>query len=176
MAYKKTVNGVKEYSFHNHQSHSAKIAANILGRLKFPNATIAQVTKLVQEHMILGCKNWSLVQIKKFIVRVGKENIEPLYYEILADRRAHLKDGSTPIDDLEYLFATIKKIISDNQPIEIKDLKIDGKKIICLGCPPGKMVGQILNRLLEAVLENKDLNQPEKLKALATDFIKNSIN
>ena len=169
--YKTTINAKAEYSFHNHQIHSGKITTSLLRQLKFSNIQIERVTKLVENHMILGCTNWSEKKIKEFIIKVGKENINLLYTLIYCDRKSHLEDGSTSTSDLEYLFTKIKTILKNKEPLEIKDLQIDGNKIIALGCPTGKKIGVILNKLLAMVLEEKELNNQDELEKRAKQLI-----
>ncbi|MCI7443185.1 MAG: polynucleotide adenylyltransferase, partial [Clostridium sp.] len=45
----------------------------------------------------------------------------------------------------------------------IKDLAIDGRDLIALGIKPGKDIGIILNKLLDKVIENPNLNNKEVL-------------
>ena len=64
-----------------------------------------------------------------------------------------------------------EKIISaeaeKNPCLSLVDLQIDGSQLISLGLASGKGVGILLSRLLDAVIEDPDLNQREKLLALA---------
>ena len=45
----------------------------------------------------------------------------------------------------------------------LKDLAVTGKDLIDLGIKPGKEIGEILNKFLEMVIENPELNQKEIL-------------
>jgi len=53
-------------------------------------------------------------------------------------------------------------------------LKISGRDLIEAGFKPGRDMGIILNRLLEAVIENPALNNKETLLAMANSFMNDS--
>ena len=68
---------------------------------------------------------------------------------------------------------TLKKqcyrIISEKQPLTVKNLKINGKDLMEIGIQPGVKMGQILSDLLEKVLENPELNNKEILLDLVKE-------
>lgn len=150
--------------FYGHELKSADIAESLLRRLKFDNNTIKTVKILVLEHMHRHSKLKSS-SIKKLINRVGIENLDSLFKLQAAD----IEGGTPPYDfsSIEYMKDEISKIINQKQPINIKDLQIDGSDIVALGYKPGKIIGEILNYLLEEVLENPCLNNKETLLELA---------
>ncbi|MDR2049215.1 MAG: polynucleotide adenylyltransferase, partial [Treponema sp.] len=53
-----------------------------------------------------------------------------------------------------------------------KDLAINGRDLLASGVAPGKHVGIILNELLEAVVEDPELNGREKLLEIAGNINK----
>ena len=55
------------------------------------------------------------------------------------------------------------KIISEKQPLTVKDLAINGNDLMEIGIQQGKEIGIALNWLLEMVLINPDLNNYEDL-------------
>ena len=59
-------------------------------------------------------------------------------------------------------------------PLCIPDLKISGADLIMYGITDGLSIGGVLYSLIEAVIENPELNEKEKLMALAIDFSKRS--
>ena len=54
--------------------------------------------------------------------------------------------------------ACYEQIVADKDPLTIGDLMITGNDLMENGIPKGKMVGSILNALLDAVLEKPELN------------------
>ena len=87
------------------------------------------------------------------------------HYESEADAAANVLVLLGVID------SEFEKIISaeaEKKPcLSLADLQIDGSQLISLGLASGKGVGILLSRLLDAVIEDPDLNQREKLLALA---------
>lgn len=156
-----TIDEKGEGHFIGHHKISADITRKILNRLKFDNKTIETVSLLVYEHMSrhgkLKCKSK-----KKFINRIGIDNLDDLFELQIADIKGSAKEYQDFSLVLQ-LKEDCHKIINENQPLKIKDLKIDGNDLIKIGITPGKEVGIILNQLLDEVLEDPGINEKEKL-------------
>ena len=81
------------------------------------------------------------------------EDIFEYYMEV---RRADVLAQSTylrerklkNLDDIEILYAKIKEA---KQCVSLKELAVSGSDLIAIGIKPGKEIGEILNRLLEAI-------------------------
>lgn len=151
--------------FYKHHLKSSDIAEDVMKRLKYDNKSIEQVIILVREHMSryekLRVKN-----TKKFINRVGIDNIERLFKLQIADI-----NGSTKRDGVSKLFELkneVERILNEKQPLSIKDLEINGYDLIQLGIPQGKQVGTVLNELMEMILENPELNRRDILIEIVT--------
>jgi len=146
--------------FYMHHIKSAYMAEDILKRLRFDNNTIKKVFVLVKEHM-----SWSDLHkngaIKKFINRVGLENLDDLFALQKADILGHKPPCDiTPIEALQ---SSINKILQEKHPLSVKDLAITGTDLIMLGFSPGKQLGSTLNYLLDMVLINPELNTKDQL-------------
>lgn len=61
------------------------------------------------------------------------------------------------------------EIISNGEPIFLKDLSISGKDILELGIKDGKKIKELLNRSLDIVLKNPKLNRKEYLLELVEE-------
>ncbi len=146
--------------FYSHHMKGMDIAEDILRRLKYDNKTIEAVKILVKEHMARYDKVNPRI-IKRLINRVGLENIERLFELQMAD----IIGGKAPHDfsSIEKAKELYLKIITENQPLSVKDLEINGYDLIKIGIPKGKEIGIILNALLDEVLENPELNKKEVL-------------
>lgn len=137
-------------------------------RLKFSNAEIDKVCHLIENHMFHYEANWSDAAIRRFLVKVGSENVEDLVDLRIADmygkynQPVRLHD-SAACDLLIEFQERIKKIEENKNALSLKDLAINGKDLIAAGIPAGKQLGIILNELFEAVLEDPELNTKEKL-------------
>ena len=64
---------------------------------------------------------------------------------------------------MKNVHTVLNEIIEAQECFTIKDLAIDGKDLIALGIKPGKDIGIILNKLLDKVIENPNLNNKEIL-------------
>ncbi|MBR6902283.1 MAG: CCA tRNA nucleotidyltransferase [Clostridia bacterium] len=68
-------------------------------------------------------------------------------------------------EETQTLKNTAKEIIKNGEPYKINQLAIKGNDIAEKGYKD-KQIGYVLEKLLEAVIENSDINTKEKLKAL----------
>ncbi|MCC5423436.1 CCA tRNA nucleotidyltransferase, partial [Clostridium botulinum] len=129
--------------FYGHQKISADMTKDILKRLKFDNKTIDKVDKLVYNHMARYNK-LRTPNIKKFINKVGIDNLDDLFELQIADIKGSAKEYHS-FDNVLNLKIKCKKIISEKQPLTIKDLDINGHDLMKLGINQGKEIGIMLN-------------------------------
>jgi len=151
-----------QYTFYGHEVVGAKMAQDILERLKFPRKTIEIVTKLVRWHMFFSDPEAiTLSAVRRMIVNVGKEHIWDLMHVRECDRIGTGRPKENPYRLRKYK-AMIEEALRD--PISVGMLKIDGKEIMeTLATPPGPKVGLILNALMEEVLDDPSKNTKEFL-------------
>ena len=64
----------------------------------------------------------------------------------------------------------IEKITEKQNALSLKDLCVNGKDLMDIGIPSGKKIGVVLNELFEAVLEDPEMNNREKLLKLAESY------
>ena len=149
----------------------AKMVMDVLKRLKFDNLTIESISALIKHHLVLNVSYMPTDgEIKRLINNVGKENIFILFDLQRADINA-LWDPVPFLKKVDFMESRTKFILDNNEPLTLKDLAIDGKTLITeLKILPGKEVGIILHKLLEDVLDNKDLNNKNQLINLAKKY------
>jgi poly(A) polymerase/tRNA nucleotidyltransferase (CCA-adding enzyme) len=159
-----------DFTFYNHEVIGAKIARKIMRRLKFSNDEIEYVTNLILNHMFHYTQDWTDGAVRRFIRKVGLDNLQDLFILRLADRSGNgMRDGLP--EPIKKLKKHIEKVVEKDNAFTVKDLDIDGYSIMdALHIKPGPIVGKILNELLEKVLDNPDLNNHEMLMALAKDI------
>ncbi len=154
--------------FYNHHQAGMDITRTILERLKYDHQTINGVARLVGAHMTRYAKlrNSSL---KQLIKQVGRDNLDNLY-EL---QKADIMGSAPPFDfsELDKMHQAIDHILDTNQPLSIKDLTVKGTDLLAIGYAPGPLLGEMLQRLLEAVLEDPEQNQPELLLAMAKKWM-----
>ncbi|MDY3747292.1 MAG: CCA tRNA nucleotidyltransferase [Lachnospiraceae bacterium] len=152
--------------FYRHPEVSAKLAGQILKRLKFDNYTLEHVVRLVQWH---GLKyNADEIDVRKALNRVGRD----IFNDFLKVQTADVSAKNPAVIDGKLKLLEEKKhiyhqIIDENQCFEIKALAVNGKDLIQAGIAPGPLLGAVLERLLEMVIEDQSLNVKETLLELA---------
>ncbi|WP_251861767.1 CCA tRNA nucleotidyltransferase [Clostridium sp. Marseille-Q2269] len=147
--------------FYGHEKISSDITKKILTRLKFDNKTIDKVHKLVYNHMTIDDKLKDS-SIKKFINRVGIHNLDDLFQLQMADIKGCAKEYHN-FHNVLNLKIKCEKILSEKQPLKVKDLDITGYDLMKLGIRQGKEIGTVLNKLLDIVLEKPNLNNKKDL-------------
>ena len=148
--------------FKMHALGSEEIAKKVLKRLKFDNDTLHKVTRLVLNHdyrMPAKAKN-----VRKAMNRIG-EDIFPYYLEVrradvMAQSMYQREEKLKNLTEVEELYA---EIIRKGQCVSLKTLKVTGRDLIQAGMKPGKEIGEKLQKLLELVIDNPELNEKETL-------------
>lgn len=160
-------NGVDH--FRGHTQGGADMSRRILRRLKFDNATIDFTALMVKHH---DDRPEEPAAIRRMFSQIGLENV-PMMLEI---KRADLLGQSTYqreskmalVDKFE---AHYNECVANNYCLQKKDMSVNGGDLIAMGMKQGKEMGQIIDRLFDAVIENPQMNEREKLLELAHKLI-----
>ncbi|NLO10287.1 MAG: CCA tRNA nucleotidyltransferase [Clostridiales bacterium] len=152
--------------FYGHQEKGALTARRILKDLKFDNETLEAVVHLVRWHDYRFAL--TPIGIRKATAKIGKEYMELLfevnYADISGKNPKNNKEKFTQLEEARRLY---KEMIAKNECVSLKELQISGKDLIVAGLKPGRRMGLILNRLLDAVIEDPSLNDKETLLDMA---------
>lgn len=165
-------NGQTIFHFYNHEKASAKIARELMIKLKFSNAEIDYVCHLIENHMFNYTPDWKDAAIRKFLVKVSPEYVEDLIDLRLADMYGkynapvRLHDSAACNLLIEFQ-ERINKVQEEKSALSLKDLKVNGKDLMEIGIPAGKHLGTILNELFNCVLEDPQMNEKNKLLDVA---------
>jgi poly(A) polymerase/tRNA nucleotidyltransferase (CCA-adding enzyme) len=155
-------------TFYGHEILGAKMTKKILQRLRYSNEIIQKVTHLVRHHMFyLEIDKVTPSAVRRFVRRVGQENLEDLFKVRHADRIGSGVPKAEPYR-LRYLRYLIEKV--HLEPITPKMLKINGNDILNLGVPQGPRVGWILKALLEEVIDDPNKNERDYLLKRAQEL------
>ncbi len=162
-------------TFYNHEIAGEKMARGILVRLKFSNAQIDAVCHLIKEHMFNYESSWSDAAVRRFVQRVGAENIDALFDLRLADiygmKRVDVRLHDTAVcGKLLELRERVDGVLSQKSAMGLKDLAVNGGDLIKIGIPAGKKMGAVLNELFEAVTDDPAMNNRDPLLALAKNL------
>ena len=163
--------GKKKSVFYNHEIIGTAIAKKIMKRLKFSNADINFVTHLIRNHMFHYTDNWTDGAVRRFLRKVGIENLDALFELRRADRIGNgLKKGES--NAIKRFKERIEKIIEQENAITVKDLAVNGYDIMeTFSLKPGPIIGKILNDLLEVILDEPEKNKKEILLGIAKEII-----
>ncbi|MBI4709369.1 MAG: HD domain-containing protein [Candidatus Portnoybacteria bacterium] len=158
-------------TFYNHDFVSAKFAARILERLRFPNQTIEKVALLIRNHMfVYEVGVVTEAAIRRLLKKVGPENMPDLIDLRVADRLGSGVPKAQPyrLRHFQYL---VEKVQHD--AISVKMLKINGNDIMkTLKIEPGPKIGAILDVLLAEAIEEPEKNEKKYLEARVKELNK----
>ncbi len=156
--------------FHQHEFVGEAIARRVLRRWKYPKETVAKVAHLIRHHMFWYQTDWTGSAVRRFIRKVGLDDIPDLF----ALRRAdNIGSGarSPRMYALDDLWTRVQEEIERSTAFSPRDLAIDGHDVMGeLGIPPGPEVGKVIGALFERVLDDPDLNTRKSLLALVREI------
>lgn len=156
--------------FYGHADVSAKMAQQILSNLKFSNEIIDNTVQLISYHDAQLTAKKPVV--KRLLNKLGEKQLRRL----LVLRRCDI-GGQEPtmwkvrletVCDIEMI---LDQILKENECFQLKDLAINGKDLIEIGLPQGKLVGMMLNILLNLVISDSISNDKESLLNYAKSYI-----
>jgi putative nucleotidyltransferase with HDIG domain len=153
--------GERGVTFYNHEVSGARTAKRIAERLKLSKKDQDRVFTLVRWHMFVYESKMTDASIRRFIRRVGKENIHDMMALRIGDR---VGGGSKATS---WRLTELQKRIGEQfyEPLSLKDMNVDGAKIMeILEIKPGRKVGEILNTLFEEIIEDSSKNTIEYLE------------
>ena len=154
-------NGVGHFG--GHPKEGAKIAQDIMKRLKFPRNLSIDVRLLVALH------DWQIPLSAEGVLH-GLDNFRgdpSLLCDLYKLKQAdELSKANTKSDRYELacqLEKLLKELLDQNFPLSVKQLEISGDDLIDQGWKPGPDIGRTLNRLLHACAKGKVENNKEQL-------------
>jgi poly(A) polymerase/tRNA nucleotidyltransferase (CCA-adding enzyme) len=151
-------------TFYNHEVIGAKMAQQILNRLKFPKKDSERIVRLVRYHLFYyNVGEVGEASVRRLVRKVGAENVDELLQVRMADRIGSGCPKAEPYK-LRHMRYLIEKTAKD--PISAKMLNVNGQDVMkILDIPPGPKIGAILDILLGYVLEDPDKNEKAYLTA-----------
>jgi tRNA nucleotidyltransferase (CCA-adding enzyme) len=162
----------QDYTFYHHEEEGAQIAAKILERLRFSNEQRQRVIHLVRHHLIPYEPGWSDSAVRRWVQRVGAQNVDDLLEIARADAMGKGVDATSTLEGLVHLRGRVEAQQAQGMALSVRDLSINGRDLmetLCLS--PGRIIGDILEHLLEAVTDDPSLNERDKLLEEARRFV-----
>ena len=147
-------------TFYGHEVVGARIAVKILDRLHFSKEIIERASHLVRHHLFYyNVGEVTEAGVRRFLSRVGSENIDDLLKIREADRIGSGVPKAVPYKTRHLQFM-IEKVKAD--PISPKMLQVNGTDVMkLLNIEPGPKIGWILSILLDEVLDDPKKNNKE---------------
>lgn len=162
-------------AFPEHDRLSADVAQERLRELRFPNKVVEGAAHLVRHHMFGYSSEYGDAALRRMISRVGQETVE----DLITLRRADVagKRGKlVPVREMDELQDRLGEILSEDTALSRKDLAVDGRDLMEeAGIPAGPTLGQVLDLLLEAVLDDPVMNERARLIRLARNIYRERI-
>lgn len=157
----------KEITFYNHEVVGARMAKTIARRLKLSKNDTDLLWLLVRWHMFQYEPKMTDKAIRRFIKRVGRENISNMIMLRVGDRvGGGSKASSWRLREFQQRITQVL-----HKPFEINDLKVDGNDVMkILNLKPGPQVGAILKKLFAEVLDDAKKNDREYLLNKIKDY------
>ena len=147
--------------FYGHSKISAQLAETALTRLKWDKATVETVTDLCRLHDRILTP--TLPAVKRLLHKIGPERLEQLILVKEADTLAQSALALPRMEQHQQIRRIMEQILEEQSCFSRKDLAVNGKDLLAEGVPAGPAVGQTLETLLNAVMDNKIPNQRDAL-------------
>lgn len=149
-----------EVTFYNHEVVGASIVRNIANRLKFSKKDRELLFRLVRWHQFSVDERQTDKAFRRFIRRVGKENLADMLDLRVGDRLGGgCRETSWRLEEFKKHLVEVQK-----QPFLVTDLKINGNDVMKeKKITPGPLVGKILNQLFDQVVDGKVKNERKAL-------------
>ncbi len=161
-----------DYTFYDHDRVGAEIAEPIAMRLRFSNDERARIVSLVRNHLFHYSDEWADAAVRRWIRRVGLDRLEDLYALNEADVRAKGRNFELDLAALAALKARVARVMAAGAALSTRDLKVNGHDLIReLGVAPGRVIGEVLDALLEAVISDPGVNDRDALLARAREHL-----
>jgi putative nucleotidyltransferase with HDIG domain len=150
--------------FYGHEFEGAKMAEEVMRRLKYPIEMINAVKKGVESHMRLKHGGDDAVKLsdktlRKFKIEMG-EHLENVLNVIHADNIAHAEASSMPhqVDNVK------KRLDALNVTVSKPSLPINGDDLLKMGIKPGPVFKKILSVVTDKWYENPNITKDQALK------------
>ncbi len=153
----------QDSTFYAHEIIGARMTAQAMDRLRFPQKQAEKIIKLVRYHLFYyNVGEVTESSVRRLVANIGKENVEDLIKVREADRIGSGVPKAKPYK-LRHLQFMIDKVARD--PISPKMLVLKGEDIMQIaGLKQSPRVGMILHALMNEVLDDPAGNSREYLE------------
>lgn len=151
---------------YGHQAISAELAEEAMARLKMDRATWEDVTTLVVRHDIPLPAERRMM--KRRLSQLGERRLRLL---IALQRADALGKGTLDTEAVEAetqaRLRLLDELLAEDACVTLRQLAVNGRDLLAAGLPGGKALGETLQALLDAVLDERLPNSREELLTYA---------
>ncbi len=151
---------------------SSVITRKIMRNLKYSNVLTRNVTELVS--MQAAPLNPERPYAKRLMGKLPPRQLKRLLKLKECVTITEYGAGSEQLEDIVKFYELVRTLYEENAAIQISDLEISGKDLIGAGLESGKLIGSILKRLLDEVidetLKNNKADLLKRANELKNDF------
>jgi tRNA nucleotidyltransferase (CCA-adding enzyme) len=104
--------------------------------------------------------------VRRWIATIGRPQLHA-FFRLSSARWSARRDGKSPPARAVHSLYRSSLRAALTEPVDLRDLAVDGDDLRAVGIAPGPQLGKILSKLLERVIENPSLNTYEQLLELA---------
>lgn len=142
------------------------MADRILRRLKFDNETRDAVVRMIQYHDMQPPEN---ERHMRHLLSQLPDGFYPYLQALQAADAAAQNPDYLPLSRqrLELAGQLYQQVIRKGQCVKLADLAVNGRDLQDIGYPRGRVIGEVLNRLLQQVLDQPEINRREILLEVA---------
>lgn len=156
--------------FFGHAEQSATMAESILNRLRFDNASKDRIVRLVRYHDMPITAERKLV--KRLLSKHGENATRQLLELHKADTRGQSAICRHRLEIFDAAYSVLTALIQEGSCFSLKDLAVNGHDMIALGIR-GVEIGKVLQKCLNAVLDEQVPNEHSALLSLVRTKIEN---
>ena len=149
------------WRYTGHEAQGARIAEDIMRRLRSSNADTARVRRLVAHQSDFFPPDAPPAGVRRWLRDIGVDLVYDLFRLRFALCRAG--GGGAGSADLVARWRKMHRILLEHPVLDTSGLAIDGRDLKALGLEPGPRFGEILRALVDAVIEDPTLNTRESL-------------
>ena len=154
--------------FIDHERVGAELARGVLERLRVARARVDRIVGVIGQHMYHYEEAWTDAAVRRFVRRLAGVDRELLFALRRADNLASGAGEAGERNQRELEHRIADELSRQPGLLLERRLAIDGHDLQqALGLPPGPRIGQILDRLADAALDDPDRNDREALLSLA---------
>jgi poly(A) polymerase len=157
-------------SFHHHEVVGARMAEERLRALRFPNDVVEDVARLVYLHLRIHtyAMGWTDRAVRRYVRDAGPL-LDDLNHLVRSDcttrNKARAGALARRMDELEARIAALRA----QEELDAIRPPLDGRQVMrFLGIPPGPLVGEALDFLLEARLDEGPIEEDDAYTRLAS--------